>query len=647
MAFGFRGVSSNAAVRGLSSLSDPTSVSSSSYLSSVRSALNGEVNVRKIELAMMVKVPDMWVMAVATALDQSFEGQIYDFNDLPSRVVAHRKQIIATDAIPFSDFSQIGAPEWDDKLSLLGYTGLSDTDAEFSVSKLAAADRCSAEDAPIVGRFTATPVYASSDTSKTGPVKAVLVSADMLNGKTAVNEWSMTSFQSGYVAVYTLTGEEGSPNRQPILLGSLLSEPREFSGAEALMTGVRQLVEPQKELLRQDEAYKTSELRVDVDLADGQEDQLSTLLERAAGGARETVTMILRNRNYFVSAVQAPPDLINFVPTSDRYDDVFLVRGVWEGADDPTRFILKYERLLFDMEAMERKRLLKLFRNYYPQLLHRRVVRPWCCLCSSCGGIEVIENSRDRKDSRMFDPKLRESSKKRMSLISSDSRDEEKSDRDDESPDVSPAFRRRPLLNTSTGDVAVQLGLALHNSDLHEASASPAEVSAHEGSHTHERRNPSLRRTNTHNESPTTEKRESRRSGRFASLPSANATVTFKGALTPHGVRGSSQAAHRNSPVTSRHAAYRHSPTSSRPVSATRSPKSGGGGGGEAGLGGGMGGLRKSQSEEREESKTVNLGGSARRQVGSAGGREGVTEDDPEWDTDVLQEDLGVNLPRR
>uniref|UniRef100_A0A0G4G2E9 Uncharacterized protein n=1 Tax=Chromera velia CCMP2878 TaxID=1169474 RepID=A0A0G4G2E9_9ALVE len=485
MAFGFRGVSNNAAVRTVSSLTSPAEVASSSSLSSVRSALNGEVNVRKIEVAMMVKVPDLWVMAVATSLDQSFEGEQYTYNDLPQRVVNERKQIIATDAITFADFKAPESPEWDDKLALLEYTGLSDTAAEFSVSKLSAANSCQEDSAPVVGRFTATPVYASSDTSKTGAIEAVLISSDMLNGKTAINEWSMTAFQSGYVAIYILTDPQEDGRRRPVLLGSLLTETPELDWNQKLSTALRQLIKPEEELRRAEEAYKTSELRVDLDLSEGQEGPLTDLLKNAERGAKESVLMTLRDRQYFVSAVQAPPDLINFVPTSDRHDSVFLVRGVWTGADNPTRalrirsmivililaltikivggffvwrrvagplqhallgiramlaglpvetvkkrvqrvesiglqiepfpltkdsvafcwFILKYERILFDTETKEEKFFVRLLKKQYPELLQRKIVRPWCCLCSKCGGIEEIANERGDSVRNNFTPK--------------------------------------------------------------------------------------------------------------------------------------------------------------------------------------------------------------------------------------------------
>uniref|UniRef100_A0A0G4F367 Uncharacterized protein n=1 Tax=Chromera velia CCMP2878 TaxID=1169474 RepID=A0A0G4F367_9ALVE len=625
MAFGFRGVSNNAAVRTVSSLTSPSEVASSSSLSSVRSALNGEVNVRKIEVAMMVKVPDLWVMAVATSLDQSFEGSKYTYNDLPQRVVNTKKQIIATDAITFADVKPLGSPEWDDKLALLGYTGLSDTDAEFSVSKLSAADICQEDTAPIVGRFTATPVYASSDTTKSGAVEAVLISADMLNGKTAINEWSMTAFQRGYVAIYILADTNGDGIREPVLLGSLLSEPPSLTMGGEILAGLRQLVEPERELERAQEAYDASELRVDVDIAEGQETALKDLLRDAETGTQRSIMMDLRDRQYFVSAVQAPPDLINFVPTSERYDAVFLVRGVWTGEDNPTRalritsmtvilflaltikiaggffvwrrvagplqhallgiramlaglsdetvlkrakrveaiglqiepypltrdpvafcwFILKYERILFDMEMKEENRLVKMLRKFYPQLLRRKISRPWCCLCSSCGGIEVIGADGEDEEDDLFTPRSRKGkadNKRRSSFREEDSL--QSSSHNSQSPDhQGPPDPSRILMGDENeqGEVlAVEVFSPYADMPVGEHPLRPRGEGA-------------LRRSSSRlpGAPPRLEKRESR--ARFFTLPvspnaATSSAVSFKGSLSPNGIVEGEDPSHSPSP---------------------------------------------------------------------------------------------------
>uniref|UniRef100_A0A0G4I2D2 Uncharacterized protein n=1 Tax=Chromera velia CCMP2878 TaxID=1169474 RepID=A0A0G4I2D2_9ALVE len=297
MAFGFRGMSNNAAVRQLSELTSVTDVQSSSLLSTVRTVLNGEITVRKIEIAMMVKVPELWVMAVATDLDAAVIGTDYTFNDLPTKVADDELQWIITDAIPFSQFKTLGAPIHRDSLANLGYTGFS-PDGEIGYSGLIAADTCQEDDAPIVGRMTATPVWASTDTSKSNGVTAVLVSGDMVNGKTALNEWAMEGFKAGFVGVYILQGNN------VILLSSLLKSAREASVQELIRNAIAELFAPEEEARRLQNEFRVEDLKIDVDLDD--QDELRRLLGLAGktGGTDEIVTINIETRPYYIGAKQ-------------------------------------------------------------------------------------------------------------------------------------------------------------------------------------------------------------------------------------------------------------------------------------------------------------------------------------------------------
>uniref|UniRef100_A0A0K6S6C8 Uncharacterized protein n=1 Tax=Chromera velia CCMP2878 TaxID=1169474 RepID=A0A0K6S6C8_9ALVE len=336
MGFGFRGVASNSAIRSLASSSDFESTDAVALRGEVEAILGGEVRRRRIEVAMLVTPGATPIMlALADEMDISNAGQRYVLNNLPERVSNLNKQVLATDSVPFQDFKGLQAPVWADlHLSSFGYSGLAfHDDGTLGQSGRSAGGVCQADFDPIVGRFAATPVYAVSDTNQTGAVKGVLISADMLNGKTILNEWSMAAFHDGFVGSYVV--KDGMPR----LLSSLVYEPSEASTWTYFRRSIAVLADAEGRLRASVEEYEHQQLRVDLDFLEdglpGQEETLMKLLRGAENRDKDTILLSLRERNYFVSAVQVPPDMINFVPDDFRYDQVFLVRGVrTEAAQD-------------------------------------------------------------------------------------------------------------------------------------------------------------------------------------------------------------------------------------------------------------------------------------------------------------------------
>jgi twitching motility protein PilJ len=179
MAFGFRGQSDNPAIIKVASLNNAGQSVTPAMKAEVKQILQNEIKARKIEYATLVG-RDLRIIVNANN-DRS--GEVFDPGNLVSEVIRNSKQIKASKIASWSELQK-------ERPALPpGFTN---------------------QDALI--RYTFTPVKDS-----TGVVIGVLISGDVVNGKTTIVKETLNATGGGYSAIYFR-----KPNGQLILATSLL-----------------------------------------------------------------------------------------------------------------------------------------------------------------------------------------------------------------------------------------------------------------------------------------------------------------------------------------------------------------------------------------------------------------------------------------
>lgn len=200
MGFGFRGQSDNPAVIAAALNHAQGQPVPADVKAQVVRSLKNEIKARTIEYATLVG-QDKRIIASANA---NREGQIFDPNNLVSQVLAKPQQLRASAVVPWRELKAEAPPL---------PPGVSGQDALI--------------------RYTATPVFEPA----TKQVIGVLISGDIVNGKTPINEAALKSFDGGYSAVYYLL-----PRGQLAIANSLQSIKEGVNTANVAL--------PQDKLLR-------------------------------------------------------------------------------------------------------------------------------------------------------------------------------------------------------------------------------------------------------------------------------------------------------------------------------------------------------------------------------------------------------------
>jgi twitching motility protein PilJ len=170
MGFGFRGQSDNQAIVEVATADSTGTAVSGADLATVKQILQNEIEARNIEYATLVG-SDMNIIASANADRQ---GQRFDPQGLVGTVLQNPRQI-KTSALVSWDELQTEQPPLPD--------GFANQDA--------------------LVRYTITPVLARGSDQVVG----VLVSGDIVNGKTDIPMATLSAFENGYSAVYQRGGD--------------------------------------------------------------------------------------------------------------------------------------------------------------------------------------------------------------------------------------------------------------------------------------------------------------------------------------------------------------------------------------------------------------------------------------------------------
>uniref|UniRef100_A0A0G4FW37 Uncharacterized protein n=1 Tax=Chromera velia CCMP2878 TaxID=1169474 RepID=A0A0G4FW37_9ALVE len=101
---------------------------------------------------------------------------------------------------------------------------------------------------------------------------------------------------------------------------------------------MNELFQPEAEARRLQNEFRVDLLKIDVEIDD--QAGLKSLLDLAADGKEEIVTLTIEGRPYFFGARQVPKDRQNFLNVEGRYDDVFVVRGLPTDLDQSTRVLV-------------------------------------------------------------------------------------------------------------------------------------------------------------------------------------------------------------------------------------------------------------------------------------------------------------------
>jgi methyl-accepting chemotaxis protein len=165
MGFGFRGQSDNQAIIDVAVADAADRAISESSLATVRQILRNEIEARNIEYATLVG-NDLRIIASANA---DRVGQQFDPQGLVGTVIANPRQIKASAIVPWAELQNEQPPLPD---------GVEGQDA--------------------LVRYTFTPVTANESDEVVG----VLVSGDIVNGKSAIPQNTLEAFDTGYSAVY-------------------------------------------------------------------------------------------------------------------------------------------------------------------------------------------------------------------------------------------------------------------------------------------------------------------------------------------------------------------------------------------------------------------------------------------------------------
>jgi twitching motility protein PilJ len=263
MGFGFRGQSDNVAVIE-AARKHLTGVSlTPEAQNQVTRILKNEVKARNIEYATLVG-RDKKIIASANA---NREGEVFDPNNLVSKVLANPQQLKATAVVPWSELKTEDPP------LPPGFSG---------------------KDALI--RYTATAVFDPGNKQVIG----VLVSGDIVNGKTPITEGTLKSFDGGYSAVYYQLPKGN------FAIANSLQSTGEKTGEKIVSPNIAL---PKEEILRQ---------------------------AIAANGKAVAARQTIGNQTYTVSA-QALPSLFvqqakGPVPVANSKPVAILVRGTPETA---------------------------------------------------------------------------------------------------------------------------------------------------------------------------------------------------------------------------------------------------------------------------------------------------------------------------
>ncbi|MEL6130993.1 MAG: HAMP domain-containing protein, partial [Cyanobacteria bacterium J06628_4] len=171
MGFGFRGQSENTAIvalaEGVAKNSDQVNAG---QRSAVQKILQGEIEARNIEYATLVGIDGKIIVNAQT--DRT--GEEFDPYGLVSRVVSQKQQLRANGLVERSELQRQGV-----ELSTDGDNALI--------------------------RYVATPVFAQGQANE---LVGVLISGDVVNGKTSIVENSVRAFGSGYDAIYQFEGDD-------------------------------------------------------------------------------------------------------------------------------------------------------------------------------------------------------------------------------------------------------------------------------------------------------------------------------------------------------------------------------------------------------------------------------------------------------
>jgi twitching motility protein PilJ len=265
MAFGFRGQSDNPAIIKAASLINTGQALTPAIKAEVQSILQNEIKARKIEYATLVG-RDLRIIVNANN-DRS--GEAFNPSNLVSEVIRNSKQIKASKIVSWSELRKEG--------SALP-PGVSNQDALI--------------------RYTFTPV---KDT--TGAVIGVLISGDIVNGKTTIARETLSATGGGYSAIYFR-----NPNGKLTLATSLLQ-----SGSQNL-----------------------NQAEVSVALSSGDNYFLEEAITKFSQGQTVTSRKKVGNQTYTIAARAIPSKLVEEVngsqPDLTEQPVAILVRGTPENA---------------------------------------------------------------------------------------------------------------------------------------------------------------------------------------------------------------------------------------------------------------------------------------------------------------------------
>ena len=171
MGFGFRGQSENTAIVALAEgVAKNSAQVTAGQRSTVQNILQGEIEARNIEYATLVGIDGKIIVNAQT----NRTGEEFDPYGLVSRVVSQKQQLSANGLVEQSELQRQGV-----ELPTDGGKALI--------------------------RYVATPVFAQGQANE---LVGVLISGDVVNGKTSIVENSVRAFGSGYDAIYQFEGDD-------------------------------------------------------------------------------------------------------------------------------------------------------------------------------------------------------------------------------------------------------------------------------------------------------------------------------------------------------------------------------------------------------------------------------------------------------
>lgn len=171
MGFGFRGQSENTAIVALAEgVAKNSAQVTAGQRSTVQNILQGEIEARNIEYATLVGIDGKIIVNAQT----NRTGEEFDPYGLVSRVVSQKQQLSANGLVEQSELQRQGV-----ELATDGGKALI--------------------------RYVATPVFAQGQANE---LVGVLISGDVVNGKTSIVENSVRAFGSGYDAIYQFEGDD-------------------------------------------------------------------------------------------------------------------------------------------------------------------------------------------------------------------------------------------------------------------------------------------------------------------------------------------------------------------------------------------------------------------------------------------------------